>query len=78
MKPRFQVPLADLGQGNRLILEMASDALEPVTRELATHLDDVRTMLLRGSIGPAKAHVLLLKAVRLNREKLLGMIEASR
>lgn len=75
MKPRFRVPIGKLG-ANELILEMEADNVFPLSKELAGHLDDIRTMLLRGSVGPATAHTLLLKAVRLNREKLLKM-EAS-
>ncbi len=72
MRPRFRVPVGKLGS-NALILELAADNVLPLSRELAAHLDDIRTMLLVGSVGPAMAHTLLLKAVRLNREKLLEL-----
>lgn len=76
MKPRFRVPISDLGHGQKLVLEMEAGPLLPVTQDLAMHLEDIRTMLVRGAIGPAKAHVLLLKTVRLNRERLLRMVDS--
>lgn len=72
MKPRFRVPVGKLGV-NQIVLEMEAPEVLPLSRELAGHLDDIRTMLLRKSIGPAGAHALLLKVVRLNREKLLDL-----
>lgn len=73
-KPTFRVPLGELGPGKRLVLEMEANVL-PISLDLAGHLDDIRTMLLRGAIGPAMAHTLLLKAIRLNREKLFRMVD---
>lgn len=54
-----RVPLREVEPGVRLVLELDTREIAPVTRAFVRHIDSVRELLISGRISPDEAHAML-------------------